>query len=118
MGIFFLFNLIALYISTIPTILSINKKRFIIEVSQSELNKLNNTFNNKTTNEKNVDDGHVFFNIIVGSLLLCILAYIIIFLYKKYRISNTRLDYELKLLREKDGTAYTYNQELTNLPNY
>ena len=46
MGIFFLFNLIALDISTLPNVLSINKKRFIIEVSQSELNKLNNASGN------------------------------------------------------------------------
>ena len=51
MGIF-LFNLIALDISTHRKVLSIDKKRFIIEVSQSALNQSNNTFKNIATNEK------------------------------------------------------------------
>ena len=69
---------------------------------------LNDSFNNSNisnyTNTSHTilqDDGHSFFNIIISIFLACVLVYIIIYLYKKYLVANTRLDYEVNFIKDK-----------------
>jgi hypothetical protein len=64
---------------------------------------ITNTSNSTNTSSHTIsqDEGHSFFNIIISISLACILVYIIIYLYKKYLISNTRLDYEVNFIKDK-----------------
>ena len=105
MGIFLLFLTLILNSFTSSQDLILNQTGNLSVINQNNVSE--NIFNqtnviaNTSVDEKLTnDDGQVFFNIIISILLVCVFAYLIIYLYKKYKISKTRLDYELEFLKE------------------
>ena len=118
MGIFLLFLTLILNSFTSSQDLILNQTGNLSVINQNNVsenifNQTNGIANTSVDEKLTNDDGQVFFNIIISILLVCVFAYLIIYLYKKYKISKTRLDYELEFLKEKNATIYT--QELSNI---